>query len=438
MENKKVKKQFYKRWWFWLITIIIIAGCFGTAEDSGDNSKQATTNTSVTTQNQQTVNKNGIKQNNNKSQQVATTDTNLGQLKIHYIDVGQGDSILLEQDKCYMLIDAGTNECEGLIVDYLKKQGVTKLDYVIGTHPHEDHIGGMDKVIDNFDIGTLLMPKKIANTKTFKDVMLSAKNKGLKITKPVVGTNYNLGKATFTILAPKNHDYESTNNYSIVQKLRFGNTSFIFTGDAEAISEMEMVKGGYDLQSDVLKVGHHGSKTSTCQAFLDKVNPKYAIISCGKDNKYKHPNKSTMDRLKAKNISVYRTDESGTIVATSDGEKVTFNTNAGSYNYRDAVETQSTQQKSDTTVVPKVTPAKPTVKSSNNVVKRSNPPAKENTKKQNISKPVKNSRQVWLSATGSKYHSKPNCGRMDPNRATKVSIEKAKSAGYAPCSKCNP
>ncbi|KEH90633.1 ComEC/Rec2 family competence protein [Clostridium botulinum] len=416
MKNKKFKIS--RLLCIFTIIASLTMGLAGCSEESDTkvNEKSTATSTTVTKED--------------------TTKKQNSTLKVHYIDVGQADSILVQQDDHFMLIDAGNNEDDKLVIDYLQKQGVKKLDYVIGTHPHEDHIGGLDKVIDSFEIGQVFMPKKTSNTQTYKDVITSIKNKNLKITSPVPGTTYKLGVAEWSIFAPaKDKDYESVNNYSIVQKLKFGNNSFIFTGDAEAISEMEMVQGGYDLQSDVLKVGHHGSKTSVCQAFLDKVNPKYAVISCGKDNKYKHPNKSTMDRLKAKNIPVYRTDESGTIVATSDGEKVTFNTSAGSYDFRDGTETQS--PKPETAVVPKVTPSKPTVKSSNNsVVRKSNPPAKKTTKKENVSNPVKNSRQVWLSATGSKYHSKPNCGRMDPSRATKVSIEKAKSQGYGPCSKC--
>ncbi|KEH90706.1 beta-lactamase [Clostridium novyi A str. BKT29909] len=418
MKNKKFKIS--RLLCIFTIIASLTMGLVGCSEESDTkvNEKSTATSTTVTKED--------------------TTKKQNSTLKVHYIDVGQADSILVQQDDHFMLIDAGNNEDDKLVIDYLQKQGVKKLDYVIGTHPHEDHIGGLDKVIDSFEIGQVLMPKKTSNTQTYKDVITSIKNKNLKITSPVPGAKYTLGVAEWSIFAPaKDKDYESVNNYSIVQKLKFGNTSFIFTGDAEAISEMEMVKEGYDLQSDVLKVGHHGSKTSTCQAFLDKVNPKYAVISCGKDNKYHHPNKATMDRLKAKNVKVYRTDESGNIVATSDGEKVTFNASAGSYNFRDAVEAQSTQQKSDTTVAPKVTPSKPIVKSSNNnVVRKSNPPTKKTTKKENVSKPVKNSRQVWLSATGSKYHSIPNCGRMNPNRATKVSIEEAQSQGYGPCSKC--
>lgn len=255
-----------------------------------------------------------------------------GNLKVHYIDVGQADSILVQQNGHNMLIDAGNNADSGLVVDYLKQQEVEKLDYVIGTHPHEDHIGGLDAVINSFDVEKVLMPEVTATTNTYKDVITAIQNKNLKITTPKVGNSYDLGDANWTILAPNSNSYEYTNNYSIVIKLKFGNNSFIFTGDAEDISEGEILSKQLDIQADVLKVGHHGSSSSTTDAFLNAVNPKYAVISVGEDNKYDHPHKSTMDRLKAKNIEVYRTDECRTIIATSNGEDITFNTDPGSYN----------------------------------------------------------------------------------------------------------
>ncbi|WP_269205639.1 ComEC/Rec2 family competence protein [Clostridium botulinum] len=399
-----------------------------------DSQLQGNKSKTVATQNQQEVKKKVDK----KIEEKKDNNSELGQLKVHYIDVGQADSILVEQDKHFMLIDAGNNEDDKLVVDYLQKQGVKKLDYVIGTHPHEDHIGGLDKVIDNFDVGTLLMPKKIANTQTFKDVLSSAKNKGLKITQPIIGTNYDLGKATFTILAPKDHDYESTNNYSIVQKLRFGNTSFIFTGDAEAISETEMVNANADLQADVLKVGHHGSKTSTCQAFLDKVSPKYAVISCGKDNKYKHPNKSTMDRLKTKGVKVYRTDESGTVVATSNGNNISFNCKEGSYSFRDNDSNNTNNNKTAgiSTVTGGVTPTpRPTPKPNNNIVN------KQPNKSHNNGSVVDNTNtskqgSVYYTAKGKCYHSSTGCPTL--SRSKNIMTGTANNCGgRRPCSKCN-
>ncbi|AEB77445.1 MBL fold metallo-hydrolase [Clostridium botulinum C/D] len=409
-----------------------------------DNDKEDNKETNTTDNKNDASTDNADNTNNTgNTDDTSNTDNNnndLGILKVHYIDVGQADSILVQQDGHNMLIDAGNNEDDKLVVDYLKKQGVKKLDYVIGTHPHEDHIGGLDKVIDNFDVDTLLMSKKIANTKTFKDVVTSAQKKNLKITEPVIGTNYNLGKATFTILAPKDKTYQGTNNYSIVQKLRFGNKSFIFTGDAEAISEMEMVNANLDLQADVLKVGHHGSKTSTCQAFLDKVNPTYAVISCGKDNKYHHPNQSTMNRLKAKGTKVYRTDESGSVVVTSDGKDIKFNCKEGSYNFRDNAST-NTDDKSSTSVV------KPTDKDKDKIHNEgvAQKPTVKPTEKPTI-KPIKphkphkhntdKKKKVYYTPNGECYHSSKKCYTLKRSKKIITGTVK-KCGGRRPCSKCH-
>lgn len=252
-------------------------------------------------------------------------------LKVHFIDVGQADSILIQQGDSNMLVDAGNNNDSQLVLDYLKENGVKKLDYAVGTHPHEDHIGGLDKVIEEFQIGKVYMPKVTTNTKTFKDVLNAVKEKGLKITSPTPGSEFKLGDAKCIVFGPNGKEYEDLNDYSIVIKVIYKGTSFLFTGDAEGISEKEMLSKGFDVSVDVLKLGHHGSSSSTTKAFLDKVNPKYAIVSAGKGNDYGHPHKSTMDKLKSRDIAVYRTDECGTIVCTSDGKNLKFNVKPGSY-----------------------------------------------------------------------------------------------------------
>ena len=254
-----------------------------------------------------------------------------GQLKIHFIDVGQADSILLQQGSEFMLIDAGNNEDSQTVKNYLVKQGVTELKYFVGTHKDEDHIGSADYVINSFKVGKVYFPKQTATTNTFKDFVAAVKSNGLSLTVPKVGEQFKLGEAIITVLAPNSSIYDDSNDYSIVLKVAYGNTSFLLTGDAEEVSEGEMVASGRDLSATVLKVGHHGSRTSTSSAFLNKVNPKYAVVSVGTGNSYKHPSQDTMDRLKAKGIKVYRTDEQGTIVATSDGKNVTFSQNPGSY-----------------------------------------------------------------------------------------------------------
>jgi len=251
------------------------------------------------------------------------TSYNKDNLIVHYIDVGQADSILIQVNNKNLLIDGGNKDDGDKIIKYLKKQGVSKLDYVIATHPHEDHIGGMASIVKKYDIDKFYAPKKLSNTATFKNMVLALKEKGLKINEAKPGDTLNLGKSIeCKILAPNSAEYENINNYSVVIKLTYGNTKFLFTGDAHKQSEKEILSKGYDLSSDVLKVGHHGSSSSSSKEFLDKVNPKIAIISCGKNNDYGHPHKETLDELKKRKIKIYETDKDGTIVFESDGKKI--------------------------------------------------------------------------------------------------------------------
>jgi len=256
-----------------------------------------------------------------------------GQVKVHFIDVGDADCILIQQGNKSMLIDAGNNTDEDVIKKYLLKLGINKLDIIIGTHVDEDHIGSMDAIINDFEIGKIYIPESNITTKYLEDVMNAVRKKGLQVTVPVSGQSIKLGEAVCTILAPVSRGYERLNNYSIVIKLKYGNTSFLFTGDAESVSEREMMRRGFDLSANVLKLGHHGSIRSTTDEFLKRVNPQYAVIMVGGNNNYRHPHKRTMEKLKVKGIKVYRTDENGTVVAVSDGENILFNKKPGSYNY---------------------------------------------------------------------------------------------------------
>lgn len=244
-------------------------------------------------------------------------------IKISYIDVGQGDSELIQVNGKNLLIDAGTNESTSKIISYLDEQKIKRLDYVVATHPHEDHIGGMSAVIRKYDINEFYAPKKLTNTKTFENMINSLKSKNLKINVAEAGVELNLGKdIKCEMLAPNNNKYEDLNNYSAVIKITYKNSKFLFTGDAEKLSEREILSKNYDLSSDVLKIGHHGSTSSSSKAFLDKVAPKVSIISCGKNNDYGHPHKETLNELEKRKIQVYRTDVDGTIVLISDGNKI--------------------------------------------------------------------------------------------------------------------
>lgn len=243
-----------------------------------------------------------------------------GVLRVHYIDVGQGDSELIElPNDEVMLIDAGENDKGELVAEYIKSQGIEKIDYLVGTHPHSDHIGGLDIVINEFDIGKIYMPKAEATTATFNDVLDAVENKGLRINTAKAGVSLVSGDdLTVEMLAPVKTNYASSNNYSAVIKIVYKNSSFLFTGDAERVSENDIKS---DVSADVLKVGHHGSDTSSSDAFLERVRPNIAVISCGVDNKYGHPHAETLQKLADVNAEVHRTDTDGTVVIDTDGEQ---------------------------------------------------------------------------------------------------------------------
>lgn len=254
----------------------------------------------------------------------AITET-IAELQVHFIDVGQGDSTLVVCGGEAMLIDAGGDSKGTTVQLYLQRQGIAELAYVVATHPDSDHIGGLDVILTKFDCGVVIMSDVPADTAAYRDVADAMRYRGYQNTLPEVGGTYALGDAVFTIIAPVG-DYPDDNNSSIGIRLVHGDNSFLFTGDAGAEAEEDMTGSGMDISARVLKAGHHGSSTSTSEAFVSAVSPAYAVISCGNGNPYGHPHKEALDVLKDAGVQVFRTDEQGSIVAVSDGVFLSWNT----------------------------------------------------------------------------------------------------------------
>ena len=243
-------------------------------------------------------------------------------LIIEYLDVGQGDSILITTNNHNMLIDAGNNKDGKLLVNYFKEKNIKEFEYVIGTHPHEDHIGGMDNILKNFKVDKIYMPNVTTNYKTYTEIIDYLNKNNQEITIPYIGEIFYLGEAKIRVIYTGT-DPDNINNDSIILKLTFGNYNFLFTGDTT--KEIEDTLLNENIESDVIKIAHHGSPYSNSLAFLKKVNPKYAIISVG-DNDYNQPSDIILNRLKLMNIETYRTDKQGTIVIQTNGEEIKIST----------------------------------------------------------------------------------------------------------------
>ncbi len=242
---------------------------------------------------------------------------------VHFIDVGQADAALIVCSGKTMLIDGGNKGDSDVIYTYLQNMKITHLDYVVCTHAHEDHVGGLAGALTAATVGTVYAPVKSYDSKAFRDFVAKTEERGREITVPKAGDMFYLGDSVVTILGPRK-EYDETNNTSIVLRIVYGGTSFLFTGDMESDAEIDLLESGVMLRSTVLKVGHHGSSTSTSYRFLREVAPKYAVISVGKDNQYDHPNEDVLSRLRDADVTLYRTDMQGDIVCISDGVTVSF------------------------------------------------------------------------------------------------------------------
>jgi len=245
-------------------------------------------------------------------------------LIVEFIDVGQADSIYITNNNHHMLIDGGNNKDGSLLVKYFKEKNIETFDYIVATHPHEDHIGGLDNIVKNFNIDNIYMIDLETDYKSYTDLIESINKKNIKVTYPNVDDTFTLGEAQLRVIHIDN-DKDNINDDSIVLKLIFGHNTFLFTGDITKQAEEKLLTS--NLKSDVLKIAHHGSPYSTSPAFIKKVDPKYAIISVGDNNEYNMPSDIILNRLKVMNIETHRTDKEGTIIVKSDGENITITSN---------------------------------------------------------------------------------------------------------------
>ena len=314
-----------------------------------------------------------------------------GSFQIHFIDVGQADAALVICDGKTMLIDGGNKEDSNLIYSYLKKQNISYLDYVVCTHAHEDHVGGLSGALTAADAGVVFSPVTQYDSNAFSDFVKKANDRGRKLTVPSAGDRFTLGSATVTVLGPVK-EYEETNDTSIVLRIVYGDTSFLFTGDMESTAEADLLESGATLKSTLLKVGHHGSSTSTSYRFLREVAPKYGVISVGTDNSYGHPTESVLSRLNDADVTLYRTDLCGDIICTSNGKTLSFQIKKGEPTLADPSETTGVSE------------------------------------------------YACIGNLESKKYHRLDCSSLpkEANRIYFTSIEEAEEKGYTPCGLCKP
>lgn len=255
-----------------------------------------------------------------------------GIAEIHFIDIGQGDATMIMADSRVMLIDTGERDSDNVLIDYLQAHGVTKLDYLVITHFDSDHFGEAEEILNTFEIVNVMIPEQVKDTNMYESFISALdENEDINVifANDYVGDSLGMGQLNMDILAPLKNNYKDSNDYSITMVARWGNIKFLLSGDAEKEAEEDIVERYTRLQldCDVFKAGHHGSRTSSSQELLDKANPKYIVISCGEDNKYGHPHSEAMDRFEAiEGAEIYRTDEQGSIVFSTDGVTLTVKT----------------------------------------------------------------------------------------------------------------
>ena len=406
---------------------------------------------------QQTINKeNSLKKGENKAektQEDITDAVSENKAEIHFINTGNSDAILIQEGSKAALIDGGDNDDESTVVSYLKKQGVNELEYIFATHPDADHIGGLDAVVDSIPVKRIYVSNGEANTKTYADFITSMANKGLNTSVPLLNSEFKLGKSKFKVLSVANE--KDINNNSIVLEYTNGNDKILFMGDAGREIESSINVSDVDL----LKVGHHGSRTSSDSSFIKKVNPEYAVITVGANNRYGHPHKETMNTLKNNNIEVHRSDECGDIIFISTGNGLEVNCKIGSYNIGNKKQSSSSSTKNNYSSVNKTSTSNSSSvnnsnlsnnnsvsnsnsagnnSSSNNNSVGNNNSGSSNTSNVNQSNNTSGSSSsdiVYWTPNGKSYHSTKSCPTLSRSKIINSGTI-SQSGKYDPCDRC--
>lgn len=374
----------------------------------------------------------------------------LAQTDVHVLDVGQGLSVLVESQGHAMLYDGGDRNKSSFVVSYLKQQGITSLDYMIASHYDSDHINGLTGVLNTTEIKQVFAPEYTTDTRVFQSLQSAIASKSIPKEQPAVGSSYPLGDAVIQVLAPSGTSYSDVNNYSIAIRITDGDTSFLITGDAEAESEAEICRTGLPLESDVYVMGHHGSGTSTSWELLQKAVPEYAVLSCGAGNSYGHPHVESMEKLEAMDISLFRTDKQGTIIASTDGSSLTWNVSpCNDYTPGDKNDTPAQPQRSASSAADSATGsvADSAVGSATDSAVRSATDSASSAAASTSSAAADTQTsdvgtEYILNISTKKFHY-PGCRSVAQMKETnKKSVSESRdsliSQGYSPCGNCKP